>query len=140
MQPDVPLENPQATFAEAETGQTIKLVTGCVQAEATNLEARLVWQTEVPPSASTTIYAHVLNEQGQLAAQKDGFVFGGTYPMVAWQPSTLLQDVRTVPFTGDSFTAYVGLYNWMTGERLTAVSANNIPLPETGYQLPACDQ
>jgi len=140
LQPDVPLGKTEAIFTEAETGQTISLVNGCVQAETINLKVKLLWQIETPPSISSTIYVHILDDQGQLVAQKDGFVFGGTYPMGEWQQNTLLQDVRTIPFTGNSYTAYVGLYNWMTGDRLTAVTTDNLPLPETGYQLPACNR
>lgn len=140
LQPDISATAPAARFTEADTDQTITLNDGCVQAEANTLRVKLIWQVKEPPSFTTTIYVHAVDAQNQLVAQKDGFAFGGTYPMGEWHANTRLEDMRHIPFTEEYTAVYVGLYNWMTGERLTAVSLNNTPLSESGYQLPACSQ
>ncbi len=132
-------EQPMAIFSEA-SGQDIQLVSGCVTPQAGNLQITTLWQITEPPTFNTTIFVHVLDAQGQLIAQKDGFVFGGTYPMGEWKRRTVLQDIRTIPFLDDSFSVHVGLYDWVVGERLTAVFKNNSSFPEDSYLLPRCTQ
>ncbi len=117
----------QALFADA-----ICLHEASVTEQADGYEITLVWSTAAPLPPEWTIFTH-LGPPGQPpVAQADGDTWRGSLPLSAWPANRLIVDRRSVPAPKDTagLVWRIGVYNWMTGERVTAVE------PQTGRPLP----
>jgi len=98
-------------------------------ANATLIEQELSiefhWQTAGKIHDDIVVFVHLIDENGQLVKQADGYAFAGIYPMSFWPQNASVQDVRHI-LLGDSqnnnYQLYVGLYNRINGERLLATS------------------
>lgn len=96
---------------------------------------RLFWSTEAELEPHLTIFAHL----GQVAQppldQQDGDVWRGALPMRYWQPGDLIEDQRSIvaPGVPGEFSLQIGVYNRLTGERLSATDRAGQPLPDNAY-------
>lgn len=73
------------------------------------------------------VFAHLLRLDGTIAAQRD---LMGVSP-ADWNPETVfIQDnfIVTGPQPTGSYILVMGLYNWMTGERLSVIDQEGTPL------------
>jgi hypothetical protein len=79
------------------------------------------------PKHDYTAFVHMLGPDGQLVAQHDKQPFNGFYPTSRWLPNQPVADefVLQLPATlaPGRYTLYTGLYNLVSGDRLTAVTA-----------------
>ncbi|MCS6827124.1 MAG: hypothetical protein NZ553_10965 [Caldilinea sp.] len=95
---------------------------GSVRLEAAMIEAlhpgrpwnvRLFWSVQRPEQPLTT-FIHVVNAEGQMAAQKDEPLAGAFTPLERWRSGQLLDFTHRVALPGDLapgvYTIYVGLY------------------------------
>jgi uncharacterized membrane protein len=77
-----------------------------------------------------SLFAHLLNEQGDKVAQRDWQPHDdwGPRPMSSWFEATSLVDEETLPLPADlppgNYELIIGVYNWQTGERLPAVGTD----------------
>ncbi|MCA9958918.1 MAG: hypothetical protein KC443_07785 [Anaerolineales bacterium] len=119
-----------ATFADG-----LRLMAGTAVISEQGLQVDLTWQLDAAFSPDVTVFVHVLDAAGQLMAQADGEPLAGTYPFAAWPASTTLQDQRVVPEAAQAAAVRVGLYNRVTGERVTAVAADGTAFADSAVPI-----
>lgn len=77
------------------------------------LDVRLFWSIQQPEQPLTT-FIHVVNAEGQIAAQKDEPLAGAFTPFERWRSGQLLDFTHQVPLPDDLepgvYIIYVGLY------------------------------
>lgn len=85
------------------------------------LEMTLVWESLTPVAADYTVFVHLLNPDGTLAAGSDGQPLDGRYPTSYWSPGEQITDVRQwLPdLPPGIYQLEVGLYQLDSGERLS---------------------
>jgi hypothetical protein len=103
----------------------------CLQAAVVTTTADLVelsltWSVLATLSPHETIFAHIGQPGQQPIAQADGDPWFGLLPLSVWQPGDTIQERREirpaeVVAQGD-YLVRVGLYNWVTEERLPATT------------------
>jgi hypothetical protein len=94
----------------------------------------LTWRVK-HPLPGVTVFLHLLDEDGRLAAQADGDPLGGAYPLSIWEAGEAATEIRYGEI--DAARVLVGLYRRDTGERVTAVSPAGVPYPDNAVPLPA---
>jgi len=97
------------------------------------LHLDLYWQASTPVAEDYQVFVHLLSEDGQRWAQKDGPPLLGTRPTSSWQPGERLTDRRGLLLPSDmppgSYHLRVGLYRLSDGSRLlTAEGADGLDL------------
>jgi hypothetical protein len=97
------------------------------------LHLDLYWQALTPVAEDYQVFAHLLGEDGQRWAQKDGPPLLGARPTSSWQPGERLTDRRGLLLPADmppgSYHLRVGLYRLSDGSRLlTAEGADGLDL------------
>jgi hypothetical protein len=72
------------------------------------------------------VFIHLMNNQGELVAQRDALPLGGTVLTSQWSPDEVLTDPYTLALPPDlpqgDYQLEVGMYRPETGERLSAVN------------------
>jgi hypothetical protein len=79
------------------------------------------WQAESAVEKDATVFAHLLNSEGALVTQADGYPLLGMQPFWVWRPGEVVRDVRyfeAVP--GGEYVIRFGLWEPATGERWPA--------------------
>jgi hypothetical protein len=87
----------------------------------------LVWRAETETYTSYHVFLHLLDSDGDVVAQSDGVPAGWTRPTTGWLAGEYITDVHTLALPTDpshsaSYSLLTGLYNPVTGERLTTTS------------------
>ena len=118
MAPPPPPSNPDLTPARLVLGNGITLQAYGWSAQGGQLELDLRWQATATPTKDYTVYVHVLNGAGKLAAQADGQPRGGAFPTSAWRRGDVVDDPRSVAVPPGDWTVEVGMYNLATLQRL----------------------
>ncbi len=84
----------------------------------------LYWQTTEPVTDDLSIFVHLLNPTGELIWQEDGAADHGQRPTWSWAADEIIVDPHTVKLPrslpAGNYELTVGLYDWQTGERLSA--------------------
>jgi hypothetical protein len=100
------------------------------------LDLTLVWRVLHTPGASYRVFTHLLNADGKVIAQQDGFPANNTRLTTGWVPDEYIVDPYALEFLpeGKDYRGpahlEVGFYNPDTGERvLVAGGADHIVLP-----------
>lgn len=92
-----------------------------------NVMLTLHWQALREMAESYTVFAHLVDRNGQVRAQRDSAPMSGAYPTTLWQPGEFVTDVHTIAVSPDlppgDYALEVGLYLADTGARL-AVAGN----------------
>ena len=102
-----------------------------------DLRFQLHWRASRNPiDFDYALFAHVLNDAGEKVAQLDWQPHDalGPRPMTTWFAATELVDPVTIPLPptlpAGNYRVILGVYNWQSGERLTATadagSADNV--------------
>lgn len=125
---------PQANFADA-----IWLLDSDVVASEDNLTVKLWWSDQQTPDRDVTLFLHVYDEAGNLAAQGDGYPLLGLFPPRQWQTGEIVRDVRYINLPEDmgakSYTVVLGWYDVSSGERLPAFDEQNQRTPQDAVQI-----
>lgn len=80
---------------------------------------KLYWRANSIPAADYTVFVHLVDSDGNLAAQADSPPAGGAYPTSLWDPGEIIVDERRLSdLPPGRYTLQVGLYRPDTGERL----------------------
>jgi hypothetical protein len=86
----------------------------------------LAWKAAEPLERDYTVFVHLLDEGGQVRAQRDGVPLGGYRPTTTWEPGELLADRYGLLLPADlppgEYALAVGMYD-STGQRLPAYDA-----------------
>jgi hypothetical protein len=104
---------------------------GDVQPDTT-LTVTLVWRAEETPTTSYRVFLHLLDAEGNLAAQSDGVPAGWTRPTTGWLPGEVIVDTHTLTIPPEAapgeYTLQAGMYV-PGGTRLTTNEGSDaIPL------------
>lgn len=118
----------------AEFDQAVTLAEANATRTTTGLRIELVWHVQGTVAEDVTAFVHVLDANGQLIAQADGDPLAGTYPFWQWPVGVVTRDIRLVNIPAAT-TVRVGLYSRSSGERLMAVSLNNVPVPDNAAAI-----
>jgi hypothetical protein len=99
------------------------------------------WTTAAPLDANYTIFAHLVDADGQIIAQQDQQPLGGRYPTSVWVPGEVVSDTISiaVPPAGKGKTVCVrlGLYDLRSLARLPRSDAvADFWQPEKCWTLP----
>jgi hypothetical protein len=123
------------TLPLAIFGDGITLQAGWLTAVNDQLRLDTIWKIDQPPPYEITLFAHALDESGQLITQADGYAWARTHPMGEWLPHTYVQDTRYLNTTDDTIQVQIGLYHAITGERLSAETATGQPIPNNSVSI-----
>jgi len=98
----------------------------------------LYWQTSAPLTIDLTTFAHLLNEQGNVATLLDWTPQDtwGSLPTTAWQPNRQIVDQQSIPLPNTlapgQYRLIVGWYYPVTGDRLPVTSGGSGDTVEIG--------
>ncbi len=112
-----------------------------LQPEGDQLRLDLLWEV-AQAFPNTTVFVHLVNAAGQIVAQADGDPLGGSYPFESWvQGNSAVDhidvvDTRLLPLTSEGVALKIGLYDRLTGDRISAVDADGNPLPDNALTVP----
>jgi hypothetical protein len=108
------------------------------------LPLTLYWQAPQPLAGRYKVFVHLLDQRGQIVAQRDSEPAGGSRPTTSWRPGELISDKHGVliPFGTPPGPAQVvvGLYSAETGQRLIPADGpadGRIPLATVELARPA---
>ncbi|MHB9033511.1 MAG: hypothetical protein ACYC6L_10730, partial [Anaerolineae bacterium] len=95
------------------------------QVDNTSIIIELHWLDLAQVSQDVTVFLHLVNAQGQLVAQADGYPLMGMSRIMQWQPGDNWRDMRILPLPGNltpgRYLVKVGIYPTAGGPRLSAV-------------------
>lgn len=106
-----------------------------VTAVGDSLRVDITWRIEQPPPYSVTVFVQAFNEAGELVAQADGHPWARTYPMGQWPTGGVVGDTRFIPLGETIGQLDIGLYNNVTGERLSLLAADGLAGPDNQIRL-----
>src|SRR5579859_6269461 len=91
----------------------------------------LAWKSLAATDQDYTVFVHVLDANGQVAAQTDSQPRGGAFPTSLWQPGEFVSDDYHFDLAPGRYTIELGLYLPETGQRLSlpAGAGDRISLP-----------
>jgi len=78
----------------------------------------LYWQSLRPVTAGFTVFVHLLDSQGQMAAAHDSPPQENRLPTYCWLPGEIVSDTHPVVLGPGDYDLFVGMYDWPDLERL----------------------
>lgn len=107
------------------------------------LSLTLYWQALNQPSIDYTVFAQLIGSDGLVWGQQDNQPQQGRYSTTAWVAGDRIVDRYEISVRDDApagpYTLLIGLYNWRTGERLTAIDEQRNHLPNNAAILDSID-
>jgi len=123
---------PKATFGPYE------LLAGDASFCEASVELTTIWSPTADPEPTTSLFAQLLNGDGQLIAQADGPPLGLRPDLVDLPQGWVIVDQRTL-LAGDGQalpeTVLLGAYDYVSGERFPAVDGDGQALPENALPI-----
>jgi len=117
---------PMSLTTSAEFADQIALRGYDARLKADAVEVNLVWQALTQPPHAYTVFAHVIDANGQQVGQQDNMPVRDQLPTSCWQPGEYVGDPYSVPLAAGAhgpFKVVVGLYRGDTGARLSRSDA-----------------
>jgi len=105
------------------------------------LTVTLLWQSDGRLTVNEDYHAfvHLLDAEGQLAAQRDGVPVQGERPTWSWWGGEVIQDeyvlITDPELPAGAYTLSVGMYELLSGVRLSAVGPAGEHLPNDSVPL-----
>ena len=97
-----------------------------------SMQLLLYWQALTRLNRDYTIFVHVLDESGQIAAQWDAMPRENTFFTTAWPVGEVVDDLRQVPLPHDmppgEYQIALGMYHGPTDERLPVSGPDGEPI------------
>lgn len=94
------------------------------------LHLTLYWQAQREMDEDYTVFVHLVDEEGTIWGQKDGWPEGGFYPTSFWDPGEIVQDRYDLVIDPQAppglYRFEVGLYLLFTGERLPIIERGEV--------------
>ncbi|MBI4757994.1 MAG: DUF2723 domain-containing protein [Chloroflexi bacterium] len=122
------------THLEAQFGNAIKLIGYDIGTKALRpgdvLPLTLYWQSLEGMDVPYTVFVHVLDSHGRLAAQHDGQPGAGLLPTTSWVRGEIIRDQHVIRLPeglapGEYFVV-VGMYDPISGQRLEVKTASGL--------------
>jgi hypothetical protein len=89
----------------------------------------LFWSSRRPTVWPYVVFVHVLDENGELAAQQDGWPAAGQWPTTCWAGGEMIVDAHHIPLPDDlpagRYAIITGMYDAASGERLIATGVRD---------------
>jgi len=123
---------PQYPLA-ARLSDQVELLGYDLTREERTLQVTLYWRTQGVMDAGYTVFAHLLDNAGQLQSQHDGVPAEGARPTTSWVPGEVVADRHSLPIDpaalSGEYLLQVGMYDaaWV---RLPAFDAQGRRLPD----------
>ncbi len=91
------------------------------------LRLRFWWQAQAEIEAEYSLFVHVVDSAGDLAAQHDSPLRGGALQTSTWAPGYPIEDdiVIALPDTPGEYQVYIGWYDQHSGARLAVDAPDN---------------
>jgi hypothetical protein len=108
-----------------------------VEGEST-LAVRLQWHALADLPRDYTAFVHVLDGEGQLAAQADVMPRGGLFPTSYWPRGAVVDDqieLSLADLPPGAYHVRLGVYDSQTVERLPVVTPSGAALPDNVIEL-----
>jgi D-alanine transfer protein len=111
------------TSLSANLGGELSLVGATsVQVNRDRVSFDLFWRASHRLSDNYTIFVQLLDRNGRLVTQLDGYPWNGRYPTSAWPPGRIVRDTYKLPVPADTpaetYQVIVGAYQQSTMQRL----------------------
>jgi len=94
-----------------------------------DLVLTLFWQARGPALRPYTVFNHLLDDQGVLVAQRDGWPQNGSWPPTCWRSADIIVDTYAIPLPEDlpagQYDLLTGLYDAQTGKRLPLAAGSS---------------
>lgn len=120
--------------------EQIRLAGYNLEREADTLRVTLWWQALEVPKTDYTVFVHLFDPTTQrLVAQNDAPPRRGAYPTSWWVAGEVVSDTVTLSLQGvppGEYRLAVGLYEYPSGVRLRARTADGAPIPDDRPVLP----
>lgn len=88
----------------------------------------LRWEAGKSPPENYSIFVHLLDGQGVLVAQHDGWPAAGYAPTISWKPGVVVDDRHSIPLPAnlavEGYVLEIGLYSPTTGKRLPLLNSS----------------
>ncbi len=115
------------TRADANFGNRARLIGYDIRRDAGALGLTLYWQDIALFDRDYTVFAHAVDDAGNLVAQQDQQPQAGNYPTSIWDVGELVRDELALNLPADfSGKVQVGLYAADSGARLPVIGANGL--------------
>jgi hypothetical protein len=105
------------------------------------LTVTLQWQPMGKAQQDYTVFAHLLDANGQLVAQNDSPPDAGQFASTRWASGATFTETRVLAVPANAragdYRLSVGLYDPKTVERLPALNAQGATLPDSRYTTDA---
>jgi hypothetical protein len=131
-----------ATRLNAIFGNQVRLHSYMLEGEpysGETMTATLYWEALQALDADYTVLVHLLDETGQFVASFDSPPLNGSYPTRGWLLGSPVPDPHLLALPPDlppgEYQIRTGLYLPASGERLTAVDATGVALPNNTLLL-----
>lgn len=121
----------------AQFGDSIRLtqyaIAPATAGDALNIS--LQWAVTAQSVRPYTVFVHLLDAEGNLLAQQDGWPVAGQWPPTCWQPDSVVLDERQIALSAGASALKIGLYDAQTGVRLLTVDGQDgatvsVPTPQ----------
>jgi hypothetical protein len=114
--------------------RTLSLTAGELRLVGDLLQVELRWACSQPLEVDATVFVHVVDDTGRIVAQDDRYPLQGLWPLRYWRTGDGVVDLRWVHIPQDlplgSYTVTVGVYDRLTGKRLTALGPRGQPFAD----------
>ena len=124
--------------ADVRFGEAVVLTHALIVPGQSGSRVALCWKALQPLPADYTVFVHLQNTSGALAATGDGPPMQGAFPTLMWHPGDVILDVHHLTFEsgtkdqGGRIT--IGLYKPEDGSRLPAY-IGDVPIPDAAVQV-----
>jgi hypothetical protein len=102
------------------------------------LTVEIAWETLKRPPADYSLFLHLSAQDNTSPAAQADILLGGGYPTGVWRPGDRLKTLATLEIPDSlepgTYTLWMGLYYWQTGERLIPMLGNS-PQPDGRLML-----
>lgn len=137
--PATPSTDPAPACQLATFGETACLEMAQIEREPEQVRLILTWRSLAPAQPHDTIFTHLGLVGVPPIAQADGATWLDMLPLTAWKPGDTIREQRIIPLPQTippgEYAIRVGVYNWLTGERLPATTPQDEPLPDNGFTV-----
>ncbi|MCB0227655.1 MAG: glycosyltransferase family 39 protein [Anaerolineales bacterium] len=103
------------------------------------LEITMQWQALRQPDADYTVFAHLINAQGQWVTGNDLPLTGGYYPSSLWEGGETVTHTHTLDIPASlpigGYTVQVGLYDPQSGQRLPVTGRDGTQMVDDQFEL-----
>ena len=105
----------------AHFGGRVALLKAECTCQGGQVQLRADWQVTEPVGSDVTVFAHLLDPAGAVAAQADGYPLLGTHPFWFWEAGEAMQDARYfAPVPAGEYTVRLGIWEPASGAQWAA--------------------